>query len=153
MSRFIFRLQTLLKLRTAKRDQCREQLADAYQVDGVLEQQLKEIQQIITQARQLRHEASQPGEINVDGLLDSHRHALILRAEFQTITNQREQVHAEIERRRLALVEADRAIKVLDKLRDNQMMKHLAAQEKSEIRQMDEIALRRTLVRRKDVRS
>ena len=153
MPRFNFRLQTLFKLRIATRDRCREELAEALKVDRVLEQQLEEIKQTIAQTRHATLEASRPGAIDVDNLLNSHRHVLILETQIQKITNQREQVGVEIERRRLALVEADREIKVLEKLRESQHRQHMAEQEKTEVRQMDEIALRRTLAARKDARS
>ena len=36
MAQFRFRLQSLMKLREAERDRCREELADAYRADQLL---------------------------------------------------------------------------------------------------------------------
>jgi flagellar export protein FliJ len=49
-------------------------------------------------------------------------------------------VGAEIERRREVLVEADRDVRVLEKLREKQTERHRYEENRREIRQLDEVA-------------
>ena len=51
-------------------------------------------------------------------------------------------LEAEVERRRLALVEADRDVRVLEKLRERQRERHQAAAALEDVKALDEIALR-----------
>ena len=51
-------------------------------------------------------------------------------------------VLAEIERRQTALVEADREVKVLEKLRERQQQQHAADAMQREAKQLDEAGLR-----------
>jgi flagellar export protein FliJ len=143
MASFTFRLQPLLKLREAERDRCREQLAQAYRAEQILLDQQGALQGEISQTRRLSHNRSQPGRIEVDGLLESHRYELLLRAQLQQLGQQHQQITEEIERRRQALVEADQGVRTLDKLRERHRAEHLRDQEKQQMREMDEAALRR----------
>ncbi len=90
----------------------------------------------------MRHQ-SQPGQLLVDGLLQSHRYELLVRTQMRQLAEQRKQVAVEIERRRQALVEADRELRMLEKLRDRHQAEYRADQEKLATRELDEIAIRR----------
>lgn len=87
---------------------------------------------------------SEPGQLEVDNLLYAHRYELILSSQLQQLTIQRQKIGTEIERRRQALIEADRELRILEKLRERHAREFRQADEQSEMRQMDEIALRRT---------
>jgi flagellar export protein FliJ len=50
-------------------------------------------------------------------------------------------VTAEVDRRRQSLVEADREVKVLEKLREQQLARHNTEQAKREIKQLDAVAI------------
>ena len=144
MASFQFRLETLLKLREAERQQRRLELAQAFQADEFLQAQ---ISTLVAEASQLRlrcQAAAGPGRVNVDDLLDIHRYAVVLKGRTQVIRNQRARLQDEIERRRLALVEADRQVKVLEKLRERQQELHRAEERRLEGKDLDEIAQRRT---------
>ena len=143
MAKFTFRLETLLKLRQAGRDERRAQLAQAYEAERVLQQRKEDLdrqhQQIVTRVRQ----ASQPGPVNVDVLVNSQRHSVVVAVQQKWVRRQVEQVVQEIENRRRLLVEADRQVRVLEKLRDKQSRRHREREEKLEMKQIDEIAGRR----------
>jgi len=143
-----FRLQSLLKLRQAARDRCREQLADAYRAEQVLAEREAAFRSEIAQARNLAVQQCQPGSLQVDGLLQAHRYELLVKAQLQQLVTQRTGVREETERRRQALVQADQEVRILEKLRDRHARERREAEEKQAGRQLDEIANRRTLVHR-----
>lgn len=143
MTNFKFRLQPLMKLREAERDRCREELAEAYQAEQILADRQEAIRKQIEHAKQLARRGSQPGSIAVDGLLDTHRYELGLATQLQHLLVQRETVREETERRREALVAANRELRILEKLRERGEIEFRRKQERLEVRQQDEIALRR----------
>jgi flagellar FliJ protein len=143
MATFTFRLQPLMKLREAERDQCREQLAEAYRADQILSERHEEIVSQMQEAKQLTRSQSQPGEVSVDALMNTHRYEIVLTAQLQQLALQRQRLAEEIERRRQALVEADRELRILEKLRERHEAEFRRQEEKLETRQLDEMALRR----------
>ncbi len=148
MARFKFRLATLLKLREATRDERRSKLAEAYEAERILQQQQEQLSQGIRENKQRARKASEPGTVDVDDLLRTHRHELILQTQQQVMDRRKEQVTTEIERRRRSLVEADRQVRILEKLRQRQFQRHAHQQNKLEMKQLDEVAGRRAV--RKD---
>ncbi len=143
MTQFRFRLESLLKLRVAERDRRREDLANAYRADQVLEQRLEMMNQAIAETQRLAKDRSAPGMIQVDRLLDVHRYELVLHAQRRHVVQQRQVVAAEIERRRQALVEADRELRILEKLREKHAQDFTYNEHKAQVRLLDEIGLRR----------
>lgn len=138
---FHFRLQTLLRLRIAERDQRRADLAKALRAEEVLraeEQRVADEQaSVAEQAQALKS----PGAADVDSLMTTHRYGVVLLAQRKQIAAQLVQVQAESERRRLAVVEADRQVRVMEMLRDRQFAAYRQAEERQEIKQFDEMAI------------
>ena len=149
MSHFSFRLQPLMKLREAQRDRCREDLAHAYRADQILQERQEAVRQEIEETKRVARSKSEPGRVEVESLLNVHRYELILSSQLQQLAAQRQKVAVELERRRLALVEADRGLRMLEKLRERHACEFQQAEEKVQIRQMDEIALQRRRALRK----
>jgi flagellar export protein FliJ len=143
MKRFAFRLQTLLKARAAKRDECRQQLAKAYQADQILVDHREQLQGELNETKQTARHLVEPGDLRVEQLLNANRYELVLSAQIQQVEEQRKLVATEIERRRQSLIEADRQLRILVKLKERQWAEYLDHEEKTEIRNLDEIALRR----------
>lgn len=143
MSTFKFRLQTLLRMRMADRDEKRGKLAEAYQAERILQGRIEELARDIGEARDRARRGSSPGEINVDMLLNSHRYEVLLAAQKKALEQQLTQVQAEVERRRLTLVEADREVRVLEKLREKRLGEHAQGELKKEVKELDEVALQR----------
>ena len=140
MAKFKFRLASLLQLRESAREERQQQLAEAYRVDDVLKGQAAEIDEEINATVAFGRQSASPGDINVDRLVAIQRHELLLKAQRANLTEQLNTVATEIERRRLALVEANRDVRVLEKLRDNQQRKHREHENRREIKQLDEVA-------------
>ncbi len=82
-----------------------------------------------------------PGAGNVDALLQTHRYEIVLTARLRQLAAQFAEVAAEVERRRLALVEADRQVRVLEKLRERQAAAYQKQEEQREAKQFDELAI------------
>ena len=146
MAKFKFRLATLLRLREATRDQRRTELAEAYRVDDVLQQRIEQMDRELVALRTQCRQAAAPGAIDIDQLVAAQRYELVLRAQRKQVSGQREQVAAEIERRRQVLVEANRDVRVLEKLREKQAKRHRQEENRREIKRLDEVA-GRTVVR------
>lgn len=145
MTEFRFRLASLMRLRESERDERREALAQAYRADQMLQQQQEAVQVELQENQRQVQQCAAPGPILVERLLGRHRYELVLQAQLRQLARQRQTIAAEIERRRQALVEADRELKILEKLRDRHYQEFVFQQQKLEMRELDEIALRRAV--------
>ena len=144
MSRFIFRLEPLLKIRGARRDECRAALAEGYRVDEVLRKQFDSMERELDALREFCRRKASTGHVDIDRLVEAQRYELVTRAQQGKIAQQRETVAVEIERRRQALVESDREVRVLEKLRERQAEQHRREEEVREARRLDEVATQQT---------
>lgn len=143
MSKFHFRLESLMKLREADRQQRRIELAEAFHAETLLRQQATQLQQDIQTIEMQSRAISSPGRIQVDQVLDTHRYKLMLKSQVMILSQKEAQLQAEIEKRRAALAGADRDVRVLEKLRDRKREEHDAAELKHERKQLDEVAAQR----------
>jgi len=143
MRDFRFRLATLLQLREATRDERQAALSEAFRVDEVLRRQSETVAEELGRLQTQCRAAAGPGTVDVDRLVEAHRYELALRIQDQKLQRQREAVAEEIERRQQALVEANREVRVLEKLREKQAGRHRAELQRRERKQMDEAAVQR----------
>jgi len=146
---FHFRLETLLRLRIAERDQRRADLAKAQRALEMLRAEERGVEEQQAAAAQNARRLKLPGAADVDALLQTHRFELALATQRRTLVTQIAQVQAEGERRRQALVEADRQVRVLEKLRERQALAHRRESDRLEVKQFDELAAQ-NFVRRKE---
>lgn len=144
MAKFKFRLATLLRLREFARDERRTKLAQAYQADEIIAQEEQRLMRDLGELETRSREASRPGPLDVDQLLETRRYELVLTAQKQHVRQQRQAVQAEIEKRRRALVESNRGVRVLEELREKQLRRHRGNEHKLEIKQLDEVAQQRS---------
>ncbi|MFV1966407.1 MAG: flagellar export protein FliJ [Pirellulaceae bacterium] len=142
MTQFTFRLETLRKLRESERQQRRQELAEAYLAEERIQQQIATMEGEQEETRKRSTVAASPGSVSVDRLLDTHRYQILLQSRFQHLEGQRDRIREELDCRRQALVEADREVRVLEKLREKQQAVHRAEEEKREMKERDEIAQR-----------
>jgi flagellar export protein FliJ len=144
MAQFQFRLASLLQLRQAERERRQSLLAETLaqlrqlQVHrGALESELRD------QQRSTRAIAG-PGLLDVGGLRRADRFRSSLGSRLARLAEQERSVEQEIGRRREALVEADREVRVLEKLQARQHARHRAEQAQTERNELDDVALRAT---------
>lgn len=143
MARFQFRLESLLKLREAERQQRRLEMAEAFHAESILRQQASQLRQDIQEVEKQSRVISSPGRVQVDRVLEAHRYKLLLKSQVMTLAQKQAQLQVEIEKRQTALVIADRDVRVLEKLRDRKRAEHDAAELKRELKQLDEVAVQR----------
>ena len=149
MTDFKFRLETLLRLRIAERDQRRADLAKALGAEEMLRAEDQAIERKQVAAAEESRRLKSPGAADVDALLQTHRFELAITTQRRTLASQIAQVQAEAERRRLAVVEADRQVRVLEKLRERQAAAHRHEAERLDVKQFDELATQ-AFVRRQE---
>ena len=140
MARFKFRLATLLRLREATRDERRSELAEAFRADDLLEQQQGELGTELGELKSRYRAAAEPGTVHIDRLVEVQRYEVTLKAQQTQLAKQREVVAAEIERRRQVLIGADRDVRVLEKLREKQALRHRREEDRRENKRLDEVA-------------
>lgn len=152
MAPFRFRFQTLLGMRVSERAQKQGELAKALEAMDLLERQESELLQESHDVVESSRKFLQPGAMDVDAVVRLQRHRLILKASVDQLRKRMSDVKTEVDRRRALLVEADRAVRVMEKLSE----KLAAAHEKEELaleqKLMDELAIVRA-ARREEVGS
>ncbi|MEX2119523.1 MAG: hypothetical protein WD847_08000 [Pirellulales bacterium] len=141
MRTFQFRLATLLRLRQAVRDERRGQLAEALAAAAALSARLDELDRDLNQLKQ--QQTCRAGSLDLDRLLEADRYEAMLRAQRAEVQRQRDAVAVEIDKRREAVVAADRDLKALQQLEELQGKRHRAAEERQNVKELDETASRR----------
>ena len=142
MAKFRFRLTALQKLREAHRDEMRSKLAEAYQAERLLQEQIATAQQEERNLQGTQRGQLQQPTTDVNQLLNSQRYAAVLRSQVTTLLDQSKMLATEIEKRRQALVESDRQVRVLEKLHERQLDAHRNETLRAEIKVLDEVASR-----------
>ncbi|MBC7856283.1 MAG: flagellar export protein FliJ [Pirellulaceae bacterium] len=137
---FRFRLQTVLELRIAERDERRGELAKALRAAEILQERRQQLTEEMTDNQELARKLAEPGKANIDRLLQTHRYEAILKGTLAQLVAQEKQVAAEIERRRHVLTEADRQVRVLEKLQERKREEHARGELRQEMKQLDEVA-------------
>ena len=143
MSKYRFRLETLQKLRNAQRDERRSALADAYRAEQVLTDRRAALDDEAAQLRDAQRAALVSPYTNVNQLVEAQRYEMVLHAQDQQLTEQAGRLGVEVERRRQALVEADRSVRVLEKLDERRHAEHRRQQDRWDNKQLDEVAATR----------
>ncbi|MEN6493503.1 MAG: flagellar export protein FliJ [Thermoguttaceae bacterium] len=143
MAKFKFRLATLLRLRERARDDRRAQLAQAYQAESLLREEQQRLAREVAELSEGSRAARAPGTLNVDRLLETRRFELVLKAQLQDLEKKQKILEEEIGRRREALVEANRQVRVVELLRDRQLARQRQEEERQEVKLLDEVAGRR----------
>ena len=112
-----FRLATLLKLRERDRDMAAKAVQDVYLAIGKLDAAQQEIDEANSQMYEARKQSSF-GAINLNQILDAQRYQMVLSAQSAQIADHKGKLNQELERRQFALVQSQKAVKSLEKLRD-----------------------------------
>jgi flagellar protein FliJ len=144
MAKFRFQLATLQKLRELHRDELRSKLAEAVQAQQILVEQFEQVATEIANLESMRRLAVSSSSINVDPLLEAQRYQGVLQVQHAKMSEQMRLLSAEIDRRREAVVEADRQVKVLAKLYDRKLEEYRANTQRAETKVLDEVAAQRS---------
>lgn len=142
--KFRFRLQTLLKIRENARAEAQAELGKAREAERVVLEQLDEIRINIEKCANEGRKAIEYGKIDVNFMIGLRRHEAYLLSQDTVLKKHLEDVRAEIERRRQILMNADREVKTLEKLKEKQYEQFVEDYRAAEMKEMDEIANRRS---------
>ncbi len=137
---FTFRLQSVLQLRIAERNERRGELAKALRAAEILQERREQLGDEMRENQSLARKLAEPGKANIDRILQTHRYEAILKGTLLQLVAQERQVAAEVERRRQILMEADRGVRVLEKLAERQRKEHEHLERRQEMKQLDEVA-------------
>ncbi len=145
MARFSFRLASLLKIRVHAREAQQTELATALRRLKLAEQARSEVQLELGDLEQQMRTSKRGTSIDIDRLLEGHRYQLALSARVAELTRVIGEAQQEVERCRLKLIDADRDVKVLEKLHEQQLDEHRRNLEQHELKQLDETAVQRAV--------
>lgn len=141
MAKYTFRLDTLQKVREARRDELRASLAESYRAEQILAESRAELIHETRELRELQRSATAGAYADINRLLEAQRYELLLKARSEELAKQAVLLAAETERRRQLLVEADREVRVLTKLEERQRRDFTVAQQREETKRLDEVAV------------
>ncbi|MGY8771567.1 MAG: flagellar export protein FliJ [Pirellulales bacterium] len=140
MSKFNFRLETLLKLKVTVRDQRNAELKGILTAQDTLIQQKKELDAEVQSALGQTLEDAKPGLLDVDRLISGHQELLRLKMAVKEKILLERQLEPHIKQRQQALIDADQEVRILEKHKENQSQQHLQVLNEREAKQMDELA-------------
>jgi flagellar export protein FliJ len=140
MAKYKFRLETLQKVREARRNEQRASLAEAFRAEQVLAENRAQLIIEEQALRELQRSAAAGRYLDVNRLLEAQRYELLLKAQSQHLAKQAVLLAAETERRRQTLVEADREVRVLELLDERHRRVHDRSEQQMETKRLDEVA-------------
>src|SRR5262245_32840448 len=141
MSKYKFRLATLQRLREIRRNQERAALAEAFRAEQILAEQRAAVTAEQIALRALQRDATAERHLDVNRLLEAQRYEVVLKSREQELARQKDLLAVETERRRQAVVEADREVRALELLDERHRTQHRREEQRKEIKQLDEAAL------------
>lgn len=112
-----FRLATLLKLRQRDRDLAAKAVQEVHTAIDKLKEAQREIDQSNREMDDYRKQASH-GAIDLHLILDAQRYQMVLAAQSAQIADHQGKLKQELERREFKLLQAQQAVKSLEKLKD-----------------------------------
>ena len=138
---FKFRLEPLITIRDNELKERQEELAKAYNARHILEEALQTVEKQLANGLATARNLMQEGQtVNVEYLLGLRRQEMFLRANQDDLMKKIQIVDEEIERRRHAVVEANKELKKVEKLKEKRRQEYLEEEKKQETKAMDEIA-------------
>ena len=140
MAKFNFKFETVLRHRTAIEDTCQRDLAKELRQRMILQDQLRQMQQTIVESKQGLSDAlvgrvQMPrvaGFARYSGQVAQRAHAMVVRLAL---------IEKRVEAARKRLVEATRARKVIEILRQRHYERWLREQDRRQTVQLDDLAL------------
>lgn len=139
MPNFHFRLDAVMKLREQVRDERLEELGNAFEAERLLMDKIGNITSELEDLRKVLHGSSNRGKLDMDKMLSVRRYEFQLMSQKRELEKQIQEIKAEIERRRTAVVMADREVRVLEKFSAKRQAEFNANQQRHENKILDEI--------------
>jgi flagellar export protein FliJ len=127
-------------MRRTVRAQRQQQLAEVLRQADVLRARRDELGRELEVLKARR--AAPGGDIDLTALLEIDRYMAVLRDTCRQIDQRHESLEAEIQSRRQELIDADRDVRVIEKIHDTREKRRLAAYERAATKELDEFGQR-----------
>ncbi|UUO07664.1 flagellar export protein FliJ [Blastopirellula sp. J2-11] len=141
MASFHFRLATYLKLKIAARDQRQAELMEVLSIQEQLTREMQETAELLETTITEARDGCSVGRMNVDSLIVAQRELNHLRSLIAHKQSLQRKLNPHIEQRRNALLEAEKEVRSLEKLRERQEKRFQTEQERLDSLELDEIGL------------
>jgi flagellar export protein FliJ len=135
-------MDALLALRCRERDRLRVALADALAGQRLVEARCLLIERQLDNHRRTARDELGPGHIDAVALACANRYESNLRAQRAALQAEAQAAGHQVERRRQDVLEADRDVRALEKLRERQQEQHRAGLARAERNALDALAAR-----------
>ncbi len=139
MKQFKFRLENVQKLRERERDTAAESYRQAMLAISKLQEEIERILQEHASQQPLQAGSIQ-GEVKPQLMLESQRYQMHLMQQVTQLRSQVQLIQGEAEKRRLALVKREQAVRSLEKLAERQRSEWEAANDQQAQIALDEWA-------------
>jgi flagellar protein FliJ len=141
MSRYKFRLQSVLDLQTMQRDQKRGELAEAFGILHALELRRAELNAQQQELQGLYRTPHGECQMDVQRVVELQRYEQVLRGLLEELSVQDAYWAQETQCRQANLEQADREVKVLEKIDQRQRQERRQRQRNRVVQELDEIGL------------
>lgn len=145
MPKFQFRLKTLLAMRRSTRQERRAQLAEGLAAERALELARSDVERELAEQGQSSTGPAGRGAMDLEPLNAADRYRKVLRARRAAMAQDAAALATELDARQQALADAEREVRVLDKLCERQQEQFGYEQSRREINAADELATRVTI--------
>ena len=143
---FTFRLEPLISIRNSVLKEKQASLAQAFEWMRIIEEERLRLEQDIASNMQSAREMLHSGKIDANFLLGVQRLDAFLSPQLEKARLAIVLHEEEIERRRQAVLEANKDLKIIEKLKEREYEKYLVDERRKETIEMDEIAGRRKVM-------
>jgi flagellar FliJ protein len=140
MKQFKFRLQRVQKLRERLRERRRLSHAEAVAYERRVESQIDQIEQVKAAERADLVSKMTRSDLSVDQVIAARTYEGLLNTYRQQLDRQLDQVRQVVAARRRDLVDAERDVRILEKLEEKLQHRYDAALDSAERQLMDELA-------------
>lgn len=143
MAESAFSLATVLRLRELERDQCRQQWMDACHELEILQHRVEAVSGEIHELHQRVRQTLRAGILPLDHLQIQHGYEQTLKQEADELRRASHSADEARQERQAALVEAEQAVRALEKLKERHGQRTRTRSERTAQLALDEAAARR----------
>ncbi|MDR0391094.1 MAG: flagellar FliJ family protein [Planctomycetaceae bacterium] len=143
---FKFRLESMITIRDNILKECQSELAKAYEARRIVEDMENKINAELQDNFEInRKKLQDSGVLDVGYLLGLQRRNAYLNSQLGIIKHDLKQIDEEIEKRRIAVTEANIELKIIEKLKEKKQKEYKTNESKNETKIMDEAATTRAI--------
>ncbi|MEM6777797.1 MAG: flagellar export protein FliJ [Planctomycetota bacterium] len=143
MSRFVFRLESLLELRRRERDEAGVEVGKANEAIDRIELQVADLDRQLRDSRDAAASVMASPGLSPDRMLQQGRFALQLESERHSLVQTLQQLHTELDRRRSILVTCEAEVRRLERHREVRLLEHQRTLQRIQQRSDDDQAASR----------